>query len=95
MHRALFIPRTEERAPILRARGCFITRGAKKISARGIFVRLLEQIFRRRHAKLAIFTSRAPFGASVGDALMHVLIFIYERKVKLLRKCVKIFRKRN
>jgi hypothetical protein len=36
MHRALFIPRTEERAPILRARGCFITRGAKKL-ARAVF----------------------------------------------------------
>jgi hypothetical protein len=92
--RAFYTAHGRARAHSPCARLLYHARG-KKISARGIFVRLLEQIFRRRHAKLAIFTSRAPFGASVGDALMHVLIFIYERKVKLLRKCVKIFRKRN
>jgi hypothetical protein len=34
--RVLFIPRTEERAPICRARGCFITRGEKNL-ARAVF----------------------------------------------------------
>jgi hypothetical protein len=94
-HRARFLYRARKSTRPFSVRAAALSRAGKKSSARGIFVRLLEQIFRRRHAKLAIFTSRAPFGASVGDALMHVLIFIYERKVKLSRKCVKIFRKRN